>query len=208
MAICAISLTVLMLNITRERFGQAQINSFLLYNDVPGNVITEASKWGEFDFLYYNLISYFSHQISFLDFMLKEYNGPYMFGFYELNILSRRLPESLGLDYMQVYDQIHTMYMRHHVDFGNGWYTVLGSFIIDFGRIGTILLSFLLGLYSGKIRKKFLKTLDVRYAVLTSLLCMSTFSTIQIGPFYQMLILGTFIWWYIIFKREENVTLI
>lgn len=186
-------------SISQDRFTEGLSNVFLESHDLPSKTVDEAQSWGELKFLYVNFLSYFCHQIPFLDFVLKEYDGPYMFGVYELNIISRRLPESLGLNYLTVYDELNRLYQRNHTDFGTGWQTVLGSFIVDFGRIGAVFVCFFCGLFMGKVRKQFKKTLDARYAVMVSLLCMSSFSTIQLGPFYQNMIYGAYFWWIILF---------
>jgi len=191
------------ISISEERFDQTRVNIFLADNDVPSTTMKDARKWGDMEFLYYNIASYFSHQIPMIDFTLKEYDGPYMCGMYELNIVSRRLPEDWGLDYRQASRKIRKLYGKTGVDFGGGWNTILGVFIMDFGRIGALIACFLCGLVIGKARKKFVMTLETRYAVLVSLICLSTFSTIQMGPFYQTLIYGSYIWWYIIYHRKS-----
>lgn len=193
----------IMVSISEDRFTDVQVRIFLNNYDVSNAAIVDAEKWGDFSFLYYNIISYFSRQIAFFDFIFNEYEGPYLGGLYELNILSRRLPESWNLDYRSVYIQIQRLYSSNHIDFGNGWFTLFGSFIIDFGRIGTLVVSYLCGVLLGKIRKKFELTHDIRYLVLIALVCLSSFSTIQLGPFYQTLIYGTYMWWYIAFGRKE-----
>lgn len=197
-------LLYIMYQISTDRFGETEIRVFLQENDVPSAVMKDAEGWGEFSFLYYNIVSYFGHQVPFLDFIFKDYQGPYMFGMYEFNIISRRLPDSLGLDYMQVYDQIHKLYSTHRTNFGNGWFTVLGSFIIDYGRVGAIFVTFLCGYLIGMVRKKFLITLDSRYTALLGVICLSMISTVQLGPFYSTHIYGAYIWWYFIFKNGKK----
>lgn len=198
------SLSFAIISISEERFDQTRVNIFLSENNVPSATMEDAKKWGEMEFLYYNIASYFSHQVAMLDFTLKDYDGPYMCGMYEFNIVSRRLPESWGLDYRQVPRKIRKLYGQTGVDFGGGWNTILGVFIIDLGRIGAILACFLCGLIIGKSRKRFEISLEPRYAVLISLICLSTFSTIQMGPFYQTLIYGSYIWWYVIFHTKSS----
>lgn len=194
-----------MLQISMNRFTSTEINILLSTSDVSSDAMKEAAKWGDFEFLYYNIASYFSQQIPFLDFTLKEYHGPYLFGLYELNIVSRRLPDFLGLDYRQVFDELKRLFSNCGEDFGNGWNTVLGSFITDFTWIGTIPACWLCGFALGKIKRKFYVTLDIRYITLIALLCLSAFSTIQLGPFFQVQIYGTYIWWFIIFRKEERL---
>lgn len=199
----------IIVDISKGRFGENEIQVFLAENPVDSKTMDEARSWGNYEFLYYNIMSYFSHQISFLDFTLKEYNGPHMFGVYELNIISRRLPESLGLDYKLVHAELNRLFSSKGVPFSGAWNTMLGSFIIDFGRIGAILACYLCGYAIGRVRKKFKTTLELKYAVLVALICLSAFSTVQLGPFYQIMIYGSYVWWIIIygniFKRRIQI---
>lgn len=203
-AILIILVFLIIVRISAERFGLNEINTYLYKHSISYETIAEAEKWGDFKFLYYNFISYFGHQIPFLEFILREYKGPYMFGMYEFNIISRRLPDFLGLDYTLVYSQLKSLYSTKGQSFSGSWQTVIGSFVIDFGRVGTPIICFICGVILGKVTKKYKKTYDLRYAILKALFCISMFSTIQLGPFYNTLVYGAYIWWIIIFGRDER----
>ena len=204
MATCVFFLAFLVVEISSTRFTDNEINVLLSKHDVSMSTLEEAETWGPFEFLYYNIASYFSHQIPFLDFTLREYDGPYLCGCFELNIISRRLPEFMGLDYNGVYNQLEKLYLLHGESFSGGWNTILGSLISDFAWVGSIFFCFLCGFFVAVAQKKLQLTLDPRYATLVALFCLSTFSTIQLGPFYQTQIYGTYIWWYIFFRKEET----
>ncbi|MEY8687638.1 hypothetical protein AB9N12_16405 [Bacteroides sp. AN502(2024)] len=191
------------LEISSTRFSDNEINVLLTYKDVSSQAMAEAVNWGPLEFLYYNIASYFSHQIPFIDFTLKEYHGPYLFGMYELNIISRRLPDFLGLDYKLATSELHRLYVSCGESFSGAWNTVLGSFIIDFTWVGAIIACYGCGYVVSISQRKFVSTLDPRYATLVALLCLSTFSTIQLGPFFQTQIYGAYIWWYVIFRKDE-----
>lgn len=201
--VCLVASLYLLIQLSISRFTQNEINVLLSKNDISSIAMRDAESWGDLEFLYYNIASYFSHQIPFLDFTLREYDGPYMCGMYELNIISRRLPDALGLDYKLVSKELERLYSIKAESFSGGWNTVIGSFIIDFTWVGAIIACGLCGFAIGKIKKKFEYSLDERYATLIALLCLSTFSTIQLGPFYQTQIYGAYIWWYIMFRKKE-----
>lgn len=201
--VCLAASIYLLIQLSITRFGQNEINVLLSKNDISSVAMSDAENWGGLEFLYYNIASYFSHEIPFLDFTLREYDGPYMCGMYELNIVSRRLPDALDLDYNLVYRELERLYSIKAESFSGGWNTVLGSFIIDFTWVGAIFACGLCGFAIGKIKKKYEYSLDERYATLVALLCLSTFSTIQLGPFYQTQIYGAYIWWYIMFRKKE-----
>lgn len=198
---------ILIIQISQTRFSDNEINVLLKSRDVTSQAIEEADSWGNFSFLYYNIASYFSHQIPFLDFTLRNYDGPYMFGMYELNIVSRRLPDFLELDYQLAFEKLNNLFTTKEESFSGGWNTVLGSFIIDFSWIGALFACGICGYAIGKIKKKFYSTIDPRYATLIALLCLSSFSTVQLGPFFQTQIYGAFIWWYIIFRKDKRIYL-
>lgn len=197
----------LIVQISKQRFTNNEISILLANRDVTSRFAAEADSWGDFSFLYYNIASYFSHQIPFLDFTVINYDGPYMLGMYELNILSRRLPDFLGLDYRIVSHELNHLFATKGESFSCEWNTVLGSLVVDFTWIGAILICGLCGYAVGKIKKKFYSTLDARYATLIALLCLSSFSTIQLGPFFQISIYGSYIWWYIIFRKDKMIAL-
>lgn len=200
--ICTVCFIV---HISKERFGDNEVSTFLNTHRVTLTAIREAEMWGDFEFLYFNIASYFSHQLSFLEFIFKEYHGPYMFGMYELNIISRRLPTILELDYSLVSQQLRQLYLLKGVSYSGDWFTILGSLIVDFGRFGSIIFMYLCGYLCGIVKKKLNVSCDVRYVVLRAIICICMFSSIQLGPFYNILIYGAFIWWLIIFREKEII---
>lgn len=76
--------------------------------------------------------------------MFHEYSGPYMYGMFELNILSRRLPKFLGLDYTLV---SNTVKYLANGRFKGDWFTIIGSLIVDFGKIGALVAIIIIGFF-------------------------------------------------------------
>lgn len=202
LVLCCLAYLIFMISTTR--FDENAINSFLFNNDVPDHIINEAYSWGSFDFLFYNIISYFGHQIPFLDFTIREYNGPFMFGMFELNIISRRLPDFIGLDYKMVSVSLSKLYTGS-IDFSGSWNTILGSLSFDFSPIGSVFMCYFIGYAVGKLRRKFILTLDGRYAVLTSICCMCCFTSVMLGPFFNTLVYGSIIWWFVFYRKSECI---
>ena len=60
-------------SMTLSRFTDNEINIFLYRNIVPGYIIEEANKLGNFKFIYYTALSYFGHQVAFLQSILNDY---------------------------------------------------------------------------------------------------------------------------------------
>lgn len=187
---------------TLSRFTDNEINIFLYRNIVPGYIMEEANKLGNFKFIYYTALSYFGHQVAFLQSILNDYSGPYLFGMYELNIISRRLPDFLELDYKLGSTALN---MLAGGRFKGDWQTVLGSLIVDFGKILTPVICAFLGYFVGKSRKYFERDQCITRAVLIAMFCLSMTSTVQMGPFYNTSIYGAYIWWFIIFRLKIGV---
>lgn len=201
---CSIGILTI-INISFSRYTSTEVNTYLNTHYVPVNIQEEAKSLGHFEFLYYNILSYFDNQIPFLEFVFKEYKGPYMFGMYELNIVSRRLPKVLELDYRLVMQQLKKLFMINGVNFSGSWQTVLGSLIFDFGRIGTPIVCAIIGYIVGIGRRRFEQEKSINFFVLITLFCVSSISNVQLGPFYSTFVYGSFIWWFIVFNKKDYV---
>lgn len=184
--------------ITVNRFTDIEIENFMNNYAITSDTIVESQRWGKFQFLYFNIISYFSHQIPFFASLLEYYEGPHLFGMFELNIISRRLPDFLGLDYNLAYHSIHNMVNGNY--FTGCWPTMLGSLYIDFGVFLVPILCCFFGFLVGRVRQIFNNSVYTpEMIVLISLICLSMFATIQLGVIYNIQYYGAFIWWEILF---------
>lgn len=199
--VSAFVLVGIFLYISEKRFTFGDISNYLNQHYVPKRTINEANSWGVYSFFYYNIISYFGHQIPFLEYVLENYSGEHYWGLYEFNIIARRVP----ILYMRMKDSI-SYYIP--TVFSASWETWIGSLYIDFGYIGTIIILFIYGRFSSTTRRKMLMSEDVHYVVLNTLVCVATMSTVQLGPFYEFSLFGCFIWWGIISGTLKNVQII
>lgn len=186
-------------SLTMTRFTNNEVNVFLFRNKVPNSIINEANKLGDLKYIYYTILSYFGHQLAFLSCMFYEYSGPYMYGMFELNILSRRLPKFLGLDYTLV---SNTVKYLANGRFKGDWFTIIGSLIVDFGKIGALVAIIIIGFFVGIMRKRFKISPNIENLSMISLICLSMMSTVQLGPFYSINIYGAYIWWFLIFNTK------
>mgnify|MGYP007025932070 FL=1 len=66
LGVCVLILGFLMITISSTRFTDNEINVLLSARNISMDAINEASAWGSFEFLYFNIASYFSHQIPFM----------------------------------------------------------------------------------------------------------------------------------------------
>jgi len=178
---------------------------YFMATDFPDSIIKQSEMLGYFGKIYLNIIVYFSHQLSKLEIVFKYYDGPYLLGLYQLNIISRRLPLSWGLDYRLVsISKRSILESIGQMGLASGWDTIWGSLISDFGRIGSIVVVAILGLIVGKNRKKFNNNKTVAYLVTQSLICVGIYSTVQIGPFFDIGWLYAVIWWKFILVINRN----
>ena len=182
---------------TRIRFTANDISTFVYYHPLPSESRREVEQWGEFAFLYYAIAWYFGTQLPYLEFILKRYRGPYVLGAYEFNIISRRLPMSWGLNTEAVSSAQRQLFAQYGESFSALWPGFPGSLIFDYGRIGTLVVICVLGVFVGKITKKCRLKQSLQYQVAVSLLCMMMFTTIQMGPLFQYNVWSTMIWWMI-----------
>lgn len=197
-----VALTSIIIIISNNRFTTEVSNYYLNALNVPYSIREEAKMFGKAENLYGNFLYYTCHELSGLEMVLRFYDGPYMFGLFELNIISRRFPSSWGVDYNLALVEINNILSmsRDYAILRYGWRTMLTSLIVDFGKWLTPLVCGILGFCTGCIRKRFIEDNSIQNLVLISLLCFSMFTTIQLGPFFSFSVYGSYIWWYIIFK--------
>ncbi len=201
------ALVYIIVLVSNNRFTGEVTNFYFNAMNVPNTMWKEAEMFGGAKNLYANFVYYAAHELAGLEMVLQFYDGPYMFGMYELNIISRRLPSSLGLDYRRVSEAMR-MVMEKTGDAEvliHGWKTMLASLVFDFGKWASPLVCGVLGFLVGKVRKHFKEQQSVEYLVLVAILCMFMFTTIQLGPFFNFGVYGSCIWWAVIFKSPFAV---
>ncbi len=193
--------------LSNTRYGDNYIQTFeyAMGANFPDRVIKQSEWLGGLGKIFLNIILYFSHQLSKLEIVFQYYEGPYLFGLYQLNVISRRLPLSWGLDYRLVsWSKRSILASVGQMGLATGWDTIWGSLISDFGRLGSIVVVALIGLLVGKSRKNFSKNNTVMLLVFQALICVGMYTTVQIGPFFDIGWLYAMIWWKIIVMLNKN----
>lgn len=188
---------------TEVRFTSNDISTFVYYHPLPEKNMREVNSWGIFSPLYYAIAWYFGTQFPYLEFILERYTGPYVLGAYEFNIISRRFPAAWGLNTEVVSSTQRLLFAKYGESFNALWPGFAGSLIFDFGKIGALLVIFVLGIIVGKITSKCSETHSLRYQVAVAQLCMMTFTTIQMGPLFQYNVWSTMLWWMIILGERR-----
>jgi oligosaccharide repeat unit polymerase len=162
-------------------------------NEVSKETLDIIKRTGVFQNQFLQFLHYYSHEIPSFALILQEYEHYPLFGMFQLNYISRRLPESLGLDYMLARDEIE------RISFNSGtratlYRTVLGGFIVDFGRAGSLIILGLVGFLMGRSRKKFRKRESLYRLVIQAMLCSAIVFSVEYSPFYEIRWAFAFYW--------------
>ena len=151
-----------------------------------------------------NAIYYYSSQLSKFSLIFEEYNGPYLFGFYQLHYVSRLLPESWGLNYTLVSESIREITTNANIPgLRVFWETAIGYSIYDFGRIGTIIMSFFGGIIVGTINGLCQKNPRIITLILQAFICVGMFLTVELSPLFDYFYIFPFFWILVIFGFER-----
>lgn len=174
---------------------------YLLGGDFPADVNKMAQKLGPFGKLAKNIFAYFSHQISVFEIIFKKYQGPYMYGMYQMNFVARRI----GIDYTLVESSYYTIVKAAgNPGFTSAWPTAFGTMIFDFGRIGMLLEVALLGFCIGYVYKKRKIESSSSSNVFPCIACVYAFSTVMVGLTYYSLYWFAFVWCFIMFRKRRK----
>ena len=189
--------------LSNSRYGNDMISRFewATKAKISDELMHIVKLLGNFGYLFLNFVYYYSSQFSKLSFIIDHYSGPYLYGFFQLHILSRRLPESWGLNYINATNSADQIMRLHGY---NGlvkmWGTTIQHFIFDFGRIGAIVVVFIIGIFIGKIRRKFDRNKDEFSIIMQAMICTALFISVQISPIFDLSWIFPFLWIIIIEK--------
>ncbi len=189
--------------VSQTRYSDNEAKSFFNYNSeyLPSRFMEETNKLGTFKNVYLNMFQYYCAQIPSLDLIIRYYKGPFLFGLFNFNMISRRLPISWGLNYADCFLEINNIYLEHGTRFFvGGWATALGSMIPDFNILGTFVICCILGFCIGRSKYKLFYEWNSMRIGLQAIFCMEMYYTVQIGPLFQFPLWGIILWWFIIYK--------
>ena len=136
--------------------------------------------------------------------MFEQYEGPYLFGMYQLHYVSRLLPESWNLNYSLVSNSLKEITSNVGVPgIKVFWETAIGYSIYDFGRIGTLIISFLGGLLIGKINYYANKKESILNILNKTLLCVAMFLSIEVSPLFDYHYIFPLVWLIVIYIYDK-----
>ena len=201
---CFIMVILYMVFLSNRRYGSS--------SDAALDMFRWSSKSTFSDFLvalYYNLggigkliinfLYYYTSQFSKFALIFEKYNGPYLYGFYELHYVSRHLPSFLNLNYELVNYSLQNIAINAGVPgIKVLWNTSIGHMIYDFGKIGALIINFILGFIVSKISSWNNKEIDIFKIIFQIFICVAMFLTIELSPIFDYFYIFPFAWFIII----------
>ena len=142
-----------------------------------------------------NIVFYYSSQFSKFALIFDRYNGPYMLGLYELHYISRMFPNSWAMSYSLVTQQLTNITMNAGIPgIRIFWETAIGYLIYDFGKIGTLIVSFIFGILVKKISMWSEYNKNILKILAQTFVCIAMFLTIEVSPIFDYFFIFPTIW--------------
>lgn len=189
--------------ISNNRYGSNNDSIINMYQFASGaefpEYLVKINNLGSLGKLFVNFIFYYTSQFSKFSLIFQNYNGPYLFGFYQLQIISRHLPLDSPLNYYLVTSQISQITTNAGISGMRVlWETSLGYFIYDYGKFGTLIFALILGYVIGKISKNVKKNINILNIILQTMICVAMFTTIELSAIFDYFYIFPLAWLIII----------
>lgn len=164
-------------------------------------------NWGGVGKLIVNFIFYYTSQISKYSLIFNEYDGPYMFGLFQLHYISRMIPSSWNMSYSRVTQEIANIATNNGVPgMKIFWETAIGYSIYDFGKVGTLIISFFSGIFIKKIIIWCNDNSNILKILLQAFICVAMFLTIAVSPLYDYFYIFPLFWIFLIILLRSKKT--
>lgn len=157
---------------------------FTFNSKTPEMLVQFVKNSGGLGQVFLDFVYYYSHEVPGFEIFYRYYDGPLFWGMFQMPYIGRRLPIGTQLDYDTAWAYLDMMAARAGI-YSHTWRTAISSFIIDFGRVGTVFFIGLLGFAIGKKRKKFMYSKTQYELVFLSLICVGGFFSVQYSPFTE-----------------------
>lgn len=209
-ALIVVILYLLLLSI--NRYGENEDSAINMFVWSAGCEFPEYLQyiyynWGGVGKLIVNFIFYYTSQISKYSLIFNEYDGPYMFGLFQLHYISRIIPSSWNMSYSRVTQQIANITTNNAVPgMKVFWETAIGYSIYDFGKVGTCIISFFSGIFIKKIIIWCNDNSNILKILLQAFICVAMFLTIAISPLYDYFYIFPLFWLFLIILLRSKKT--
>ena len=133
-----------------------------------------------------NVVFYYSSQLSKFALIFEKYDGPYMFGLYQLHYVSRLLPESWNMNFSIVSKELKIITENAGIPgLKVFWETAIGYSIYDFGRIGTLIMAFISGIFIEIVSSYSKNVKGIFQILIQAFICTAMFLTIEMSPIFD-----------------------
>jgi hypothetical protein len=151
------------------------------------NTLKLAESLGPLEDIFMEGLYYYSHELVRLDLLYRYYDYPPLLGLWQMSYIERRLnwlvgPQgdiSWGLQVAAL--ETYGRFSSHT------WGTFIGNFLIDFGRIGTLIVTLVLGFVLGLSFRSFRSNSTAKNIVSQALICAGVLFSIQFSPISELI---------------------
>lgn len=189
-----------MVFISTNRYGQnvdSAINMFVWTTncEFPEYLKNLYYRFGGIGKVLLNFVFYYSSQFSKFAIIFDNYEGPYMGGLFQFHYLSRLFPDSWDMSYSLVSNSLYEITKEVGLPGIKGfWETAIGYTIYDFGKIGALIMSFLVGFFVEKINIYCSNNATILKLIFKVVLCVGMFLTVELSPFFDYYYIFPLFW--------------
>lgn len=201
--IAIIIILLYLLVVSNNRYGNNNDSIIDMFKFASGaefpEYLIKINNSGSLGRLFVNFVFYYTSQFSKFSLIFQNYNGPYLLGFYQMQIISRHLPLDSPLNYYLVTSQISQITTNAGISgMSVLWETAIGYLIYDYGRIGTLIFALFLGYIIGKISKNVKKNINILNIILQTMICVAMFTTVELSAIFDYFYIFPLAWFILI----------
>jgi hypothetical protein len=146
-----------------------------------------ANNLGPFSDIYLESVYYYSHELIRLDLLYKYYDHTPLFGLFQMAYFERRIQWLIGKIGDSSWDkQVFALEVKGHFS-SHTWSTFIGDFLVDFGRIGTLVACFFFGLLIGILYRRFKENQCPKTTIRQIIICTGIVFSIQFSPIAEII---------------------
>lgn len=153
---------------------------------VDDQIIDVADHLGPFSSMYIEFLFYYSHEYPRLSIMVDNYDYPPILGLCQFHYIGRRL-SGIVEPIIREQDKYAEKIVEQAGMYYHTWGTFLNGFIIDYGKIGSLFMLVVFGIWGGIYTKNSRRKDNSICIIRQAIACGGGLFAIQFSPFYDML---------------------
>lgn len=210
LGVCLLLMMFYLIFLSNSRYGSTQEATIQMFKwstdcQFPEYLENIYYKGGKVGSLILNIVFYYSSQLSKFSLIFENYNGPYLFGFYQLHYISRLLPDFMGMNFTNVTNAIQQIATNAGTPgIKVFWETAIGYSIYDFGKIGTLFISLIEGMLVEKINTLGKQKEGIISILIRAFICIAMFLTVEVSPLFDYYYIFPLFWLIIIVLFEKR----